>query len=163
MLKLIVLAVAVVAIVVPAAAFANNGATTGTDTFTDQSQNFGQDPCTGQLRTGVGTVSGVDTWVATPPDGFHVTTHVTATIPFYVALGPGPWDPQPGAYIGTLTLQGQSNEQDPGTAPGAASGTAQGIMVYADGSVRRQISEFHLTFSADGPPKVFFAHFVCAG
>jgi hypothetical protein len=36
-------------------------------------------------------------------------------------------------------------------------------MTYADGTVRRQNTEFHLTFSADGFPKVFFAHFTCAG
>jgi len=161
--KLIILAIAAIAIAVPVAAFAGNGATTWTESWTDQSNNFGQDPCTGQLRTGIGSVAGFDRFVETPTDGFHVTTTFTATIPFYVALGPGPWDPQPGAYLGTLVIQGGSDEQDPGPAPGASSGTSQGLMTYADGTVRRQIVEFHLTFSADGFPKVFFAHFICAG
>lgn len=161
LLLMLSLVTAIGALAVPAAAVAG-GATTGTETWTDQSNNFGQDACTGQLRTGIGTVAGFDRWVETPPDGFHVTTQFTATIPFYLALGPGPWDPQPGAYLGTLTMKGQSDEQDPGPAPGAASGTAQGTMVYADGTVRRQNSEFHITFGDNGW-KVFFAHFTCAG
>jgi hypothetical protein len=163
MRKLIMLAVAVAAIAIPVAAFAGNGATTGTDTWTDQpTNNFGQDPCTGQPETGIGNESGSDHWVQTGVDGFHVTGQVTGSVPFYVAQGPGPWDPQPGAYIGTWTYTGTFDEQHPGPAPGAASGTAHGVVTYADGSVRGVNTEFHLTFG-DGFPKLFFAHFICAG
>ena len=64
MRKLIILAVAAIAIGLPVGAFAGNGATTGTESWTDQSNNFGQDPCTGQLRTGIGSVAATASAVA---------------------------------------------------------------------------------------------------
>jgi hypothetical protein len=151
---------AAVALPVPALA---GGATTGVDSWSDEpTNNFGQDACTQQWETGVGSESGTARWIETPTGGFHVTGQITGSVPFYEALGPGPWDPQPGSYIGTWTYQGTFDEQDPGPAPGAASGTAHGVMVYADGTSRRINKEFHLTFG-ENEWKVFFARAVCAG
>jgi hypothetical protein len=163
MRKVIALAVAAVAIAAPLPALAGGAATTGVDTWTNEpNNNFGQDACTGQWETGIGSDSGIARWVETENGGFHITGQVSGVVPFYEALGPGPWDPQPGAYIGTWTFQGTFDEQDPRPAPGATSGTAHGVMVYADGTTRRINKEFHLTFGDDGP-KVFFANAICAG
>ena len=118
MRKLIILAVAAIAIGLPVGAFAGNGATTGTESWTDQSNNFGHDPDGVNSAPGVGSVAGFDRFVETPTDGFHVTTTFTATIPFYVVLGPGPSDPQPGAYIGTLVVQGRLERAGPGPGTG---------------------------------------------
>lgn len=161
MRKFIALATAALAIAVPLPALAG-GAVTGVDTWTNEpTNNFGQDACTGQWETGIGSESGMARWVETA-DGFHITGQITGSTPYYEALGPGPWDPQPGAYIGTYTFKGTFDEQLPGHAPGATSGTVQGLMVYADGTTRRINRQFHLTYG-DGGLKVFFANAFCAG
>jgi len=163
MRKVIALAVAAVAIAAPLPALAGGAATTGVDTWTNvPTNNFGQDACTGQWETGIGSESGMARFVETADGGFHATGQISGAVPFYEALGPGPWDPQPGAYIGTWTYQGTIDVQEPGPAPGAISGTSQGLMVYADGTTRRINKQFHLTFGDDGP-KVFFANATCAG
>jgi len=163
MRKLITIAAIAAAVLVPTSASAGVGATTSTEAWTETTNNFGIDPCTGQLRTGPGVVMGVDRLVETPPDGVHVSTEVSGATTFYVANGPGPWDPQPGAFLGTLTFTGHSYDEFPGPTQGAAGGTAHGVMTYADGTVRKQSSIFHLTFDSDGSPKIFFADFVCSG
>jgi len=99
-----------------------------------------------------------------PSGGTHVRVHFTGQVDLYEANGPGPWDPQPGAYVGTWTYEGHSTDQAPPSYKGAVTGVTSGTLVLADGRVLRRQVSFHLTFDEEGlPAKVFFAHFVCSG
>ena len=163
MRKLVLMAAcALVAGTIPALAAA--GAVRGTETFTESFSMFGPDPCVGKFVTGVVTNSGTANWVDTPSGGTHVRVDFSGTVDLYEANGPGPWDPQPGAFVGTWTYEAHISDQAPPSGKGSISGVTSGPFVLADGRVfRRQVS-FHLTFDGAGlPPKVFFAKFVCSG
>jgi hypothetical protein len=140
------------------------------DTFTDSWTNeptefFAPNPCVKKQATGTGVESGTAQGVITPNGSVHVRVETHGTVAFYEALGPGPWDPQPGAYIGTWTYNGKISDQAPPDQSGALTGTSHGPFVLADGRTVMMSSQFHLTFDKGGigPPKVFFAHFECAG
>ena len=162
--KLVALAVAGLALALaPTLAFA--GAVQSTDSWTDEPTEFFQpNACVQKQATGTGVESGM-AWITTTPNGgVHVHVAVHGTIALYEANGPGPWDPQPGAYIGTWTYDGKTSDQAPPDEDGATSGTSHGPFVLADGSTVTLSSEFHLTWDKDGnPPKLFFAHFTCGG
>ena len=138
---------------------------TFTDSWTDEPTEFFQpNACVKKQATGTGVESGTAHGVVTSNGSVHVRGETHGTIAFYEALGPGPWDPQPGAYIGTWTYDGRFSDQAPPNGAGALTGTSHGPFVLADGRTVMLSSEFHLTFDKAGnPPKVFFAHFECGG
>ena len=163
MRKLIVIAVCALAVVLPAVAAA--GAVRFSETFTDVPTFwFGPDPCVDKVVTGMGTESGTVSIVEPPSGGGHVRVDISGTVDLYEANGPGPWDPQPGALVGTWTYEAHISDQAPANGKGTVSGVTSGPFVLADGRVfRRQVS-FHLTFDGPGlPAKVFFAKSVCSG
>jgi hypothetical protein len=168
--KVWLLALGVIAVAATAAlpTLAAAGSVDTTETWTDQQKNwFGPDPCTGKTVTGIGTESGTASIVETPNEsgsGFaHVRLQAHGTVDLYEANGPGPWDPQPGAFVGTWTYDSKTSDQGPPDGQGSTTGVTSGPLVFPDGSsARRQVS-FHLTWDQNGPPKVFFAKFVCAG
>lgn len=144
-------------------AFAGAGAVHGSETFTETTSMFGPDECVDTFVTGQGVQSGTATFVDTPNGGTHVRVDIEGTIDLYEATNLDPEDPQPGAFLGTWTYEAHISDQFPPNSKGAVSGVTSGPFVLADGRVfRRQVS-FHLTFDDDGPAKVFFAKFVCAG
>jgi hypothetical protein len=156
-LALVVLA----AVALPAVAAA--GAVHFTESWTDEPTSFfGPDECTGLVLTGPGVESGTATIVETPNGGFHVRVDAYGTVDFYEAHGPDPWDPQPGAFVGTWTYELHLSEQVAPGGQGAISGVLAGPFVLADGTTARRQVSFHLTLDEDGPPKVFFAKGVCA-
>ena len=162
--KLVVLAaVAAVATLAPTVAF--GGADRFTESWTDEPTEFFQpNACIKRQVTGTGVDSGMAWITETPSGGTHVRGVIHGTVALYEALGPGPWDPQPGAFIGTWTYDGEFSDQAPPDESGALSGTSHGPFVFADGHSVMLNTGFHLTFDKNGnPPKVFFAHFACAG
>jgi hypothetical protein len=142
---------------------AGQGATQSVETFTEQANFFGADACTGSTITGTGTQSGTAYITETSNGGVHVRVDIQGSVDLYQANGPGPWDPQPGAFLGTWTYQDSISDQASPDGQGSTTGVTSGQFVLADGtSVRRQVM-FHLTWDKDGPPKLFFAKFICAG
>jgi hypothetical protein len=141
---------------------AADGATHSTDTFTEQRSWFGPDECSGVTITGQGTqtVTAFDT--ATSNGGLHERADVSGSVDLYQANGPGPWDPQPGRFIGTWTYTGHTSDQAPPDQAGATTGVTAGLLVFPDGSTARRQVMFHITWTTSGPPKLFFANFTCA-
>ena len=156
------LALGAVAALAPALAAADTGATHSTDTFTEQTSFFGPDECSGVTITGQGTQTVTVYDTATSNGSFHERADVSGSVDLYQANGPGPWDPQPGRFIGTWTYTGHTSDQAPPDEAGATTGVTAGSLVFPDGtSARRQVM-FHITWNTSGPPKLFFAKFVCA-
>jgi hypothetical protein len=149
----------------PAGALGDSGqaATHTVDTFTEQSGFFGPDECTGKTITGVGTQSVTVTETATSNGGFHDRVEISGSVALYVANGPGPWDPQPGAFVGTWTYDQQISDQAPAQSGGSTTGVSSGPFVLADGTILRRQVLFHITWDLNGPPKLFFAKFICSG
>jgi hypothetical protein len=142
---------------------AGQGATQRVETFTEEADWFGPDPCTGLTITGVGTQSGTSYITETPNGGAHTRTDIQGSVDLYQANGPGPWDPQPGAFIGSWTYHMTISDQSPPDGQGSTTGVTSGLLVFPNGtSARRQVL-FHLTWEKNGPPKLFFAKFICAG
>lgn len=162
MRKLILSAICVLA-AATLPALAGAGAVRGSETFTDTFSLFGPDPCVDRFVTGLVTNSGTASWVDTPNGGTHIRVDLSGSVDLYEANGPGPWDPQPGAFVGTWTYEAHISDQAPPSGKGSITGVTAGPLVLADGRVFRRQSTFHLTFDEDGPPKVFFARFVCSG
>jgi hypothetical protein len=162
--KLIALVATGLALVV-APSLALAGATQSTESWTDEPTNFfTPNACVRKQVTGSGLESGTAWITETPSGGTHVRGAFHGRIALYEALGPGPWDPQPGAYVGTWTYDGTFSDQAPPDESGAVTGTSHGPFVLADGRSLMLSSQFHLTFDKAGnPPKLFFAHFECAG
>jgi hypothetical protein len=152
-----------VAVLVPA--FALGGAAQQTDSWTNEPTGvFSPNACVQKQVTGTGVESGMAWITETPNGGAHVHGETHGTVALYEALGPGPWDPQPGAYVGTWTYDGTFSDQAPPNEAGAVTGTSHGRFVFADGHSAVLSSKFHLTFDKfDAPPKLFFAHFSCGG
>ena len=146
-------------------AFAAGGAVHTIETFTNEPTNwFGPDPCVGINVTGNGIESGTVQIVEPPSGGAHVRVDLQGSVDLYQANGPGPWDPQPGAFVGTWTYEAHISDQAPPNFTGAVTGVTAGPFVLADGRILRRQVSFHLTFAEDGlPPKVFFANGVCSG
>ena len=159
----IALALSVATALAPALAAADNGATQSTDTFTEQTSWFGPDECSGVTITGQGTQTVTVYDTATSNGSFHERAVVSGSVDLYQANGPGPWDPQPGAFIGTWTYSGLTSDQAPPNQAGATTGVTAGLLVFPDGNTARRQVMFHITWAADGPPKLFFAKFICAG
>ena len=156
----LMIAAAVVLVAAAVPALAGAGAVHGSVAFS----TFGPDPCVNKVVTGIATQSGTAEWVDPPSGGTHVRVEFTGSVDLYEANGPGPWDPQPGAFVGTWTYEGRSSDQAPPSFKGAVTGVTSGTLELADGRVLRRQVSFHLTFDEQGlPAKVFFAHFVCSG
>ena len=135
-----------------------------TESWTEQTHFFQPNACIKKQVTGTGVESGTNEVVVTSNGAVHVRTELQGSVALYEALGPGPWDPQPGAYVGTWTYEGHASDQAPPNEAGSLTGIAHGVFVLADGTTRILNSEFHITFDKAGnPPKVFFAHFECGG
>ena len=161
-----VAALAVFLLILPAIASADagQGATQSVQTFTEPTNFFGPDECTGKTITGTGTQSGTS-WISeTPNGGTHVRTEIQGSVDLYEANGPGPWDPQPGAFVGTWTYQATISDQAPPDDQGSTTGISSGPLVFPDGTSARRQAMFHITWAKDGsPPKLFFAKFICSG
>lgn len=142
---------------------AAGGATQSVDTFTEATTWFGPDECSGVTITGQGTQTITEYVTETSNGSVHVRDVVSGTVDLYQANGPGPWDPQPGAFIGTWTYSGLTSDQAPPNEAGSTTGVTAGSLVFPDGSTARRQVMFHITWAADGPPKLFFAKFTCAG
>jgi len=154
--------VAAIGLAVVPLAFATAGHFT--DSWTEQTHFFQPNACVEKQVTGTGVESGTAQIVETSSGSVHVRGETHGTVALYEALGPGPWDPQPGAYMGTWTYDGRFSDQAPPNEAGSLSGISHGLFVLADGRTVMLNSEFHITFDKDGnPPKVFFAHFTCGG
>ena len=148
--------------VAPALAFA--GVNQFVDTWTDEPTHFfSPNACVEHQAVGDGVESGT-AWITETANGtVHVRGQIHGTVALYYAFGP-PWDPQPGAYIGTWTYDGRFSEAALPNEAGSLTGTGQGPIVLADGHTAVLSSKFHLTFDTAGnPPKVFFANFTCSG
>ena len=150
---------------VPAlAADPGNGATQSVETFTEATNWFGPDACTGKTITGVGTQSGTSTITETPNGGVHVLTDIQGSVDLYEANGPGPWDPQPGAFVGTWTYTAHESDQAPPDAQGSTTRITSGPLVFPDGTSAKRELVFHITWDKDPPPlKLIFVRFVCGG
>jgi hypothetical protein len=142
---------------------AGEGATQSVDTFTEQTDWFGPDTCTGTTITGTGTQSGTSYTVTTPNGGVHERIDIQGSVDLYQANGPGPWDPQPGAFIGSWSYSTSISDQAPPDAQGSTTGVVKGPLVFPDGSVAKRQLVYHLTWQKNGPPKLFFVKFLCAG
>jgi hypothetical protein len=139
------------------------GATQVVQTFTDTANWFGPDACTGLTITGSGTETGTQYLTLTSNGGVHERDDIQGSVDLFQANGPGPWDPQPGAFIGTWTYTASLSDQAPPDGQGSTTGITSGLLVYPDGSSARRQVMFHITWQKNGPPKLFFAKFFCAG
>jgi len=146
-----------------AAADSGQGATHDVQTFTEEADWFGPDACTGLTITGTGTQTVTQYLTFTSNGGVHERDDVSGSVDLYQANGPGPWDPQPGAFIGTWTYTKSLSDQAPPDGQGATTGITSGWLVFPDGSSARRQVMFHITWQKNGPPKLFFAKFICAG
>jgi hypothetical protein len=145
-----------------AAGESGSGATQVVQTFTESSNWFGPDPCTGLTVTGTGTQTVTQYLTLTPNGGVHERDDIQGVVDLYQANGPGPWDPQPGTFIGTWTYSFSINDEAPPDGQGSTSGIARGWLVFPDGSSALRQVLFHITWQKGGPPKLFFVKFVCA-
>jgi hypothetical protein len=160
-IRRVVLAAVLAVLAVPVVAFAE--ATRTTETFTEATNFFqGTDTCAEIPTTGTGTQTVTVTEVETPTGGLHFQFDVVGSVDLYEALGPGPWDPQAGAYVGTWTYHGTVTDEGNFKFSGAVDGTTHGVFTFADGRTAMRMSEFHVSWHEDAPT-LFFAHFACGG
>lgn len=142
---------------------AGDGSTHSVDTFTEETDWFGPDACSNTTITGTGTESGTVDTVTTANGGVHERVDIQGSVDLYQANGPGPWDPQPGAFIGSWSYATSVSDQAPPDGQGSTTGVVKGPLVLADGTVAKRQLVYHLTWQKNGPPKLFFVKFVCAG
>jgi hypothetical protein len=143
---------------------AGAGATHSVQTFTEPTSWFGPDECSATTITGTGTQSGTDYITETDNGSVHVRTDITGSVDLYEANGPGPWDPQPGRFIGSWSYTTSISDQAPPNEAGSTTGKSSGTLTFPDGSTAKRQLVFHVTWDKDGnPPKLFFVKFVCAG
>lgn len=140
------------------------GSTHTVQTFAEPTSWFGPDTCSNTTITGTGTQSGTDYITETDNGGVHVRTDLQGSVDLYEANGPGPWDPQPGRFIGHWDYTSSISDQAPPAEDGSTTGKSSGTLTFPDGSTAKRQVLFHITWDKDGnPPKIFFAKFVCAG
>ena len=163
---IITVASLVAAIALPAVAGAGSGATHDFDSWTNEPTEWFQgEPCDGSPIVGRGLESGSARITETANGGAHVTGSATGVVPFYQANGPGPWDPQPGAYARYVDrARVHFDEQvDTRRAGDGRIGLRRAVLVYPDGSSQFRQVLFRLVRSQDGPPRLFLVKFVCGG
>jgi hypothetical protein len=151
-------------LVLPALAGAGSGqgATQVVQSFTRLQPWFGPDDCTGLTLTGTANESVTQYLTLTGNGGVHERDDVQGSVDLYQANGPGPWDPQPGAFIGTWTYQTTISDQAPPDGQGSTTAVTSGWLVFPDGSSALRQVLFHITWQKDGPPKLVFAKFLCS-
>jgi hypothetical protein len=143
---------------------AGEGATHSVETFTEPTSWFGPDACSNTTITGTGTQSGTSYITETDNGSVHVRVDIEGSVDLYQANGPGPWDPQPGAFIGHWDYATSISDQAPPNEAGSTTGKSSGTLTFPDGSTAKRQLVFHITWDKDGnPPKLFFVKFVCAG
>src|SRR6476659_2624919 len=124
-----VLVALVVVLALPAlgSAASTQGASQTVQTFTREADWFdGDDACTGMALVGTGTESVTQYLTSTSNGGVHEREDIQGSVDLYQAHGPGPWDPQPGAFVGTWTYQNSISDQAPPDAQGSTTGIASG-------------------------------------
>jgi hypothetical protein len=143
---------------------AGAGATHSVETFSEPTSWFGPDECSNTTITGTGTQSGTSYITETDNGSVHVRTDIQGSVDLYQANGPGPWDPQPGAFIGHWDYTTSISDQAPPSGAGSTTGKSSGTLTFPDGSTAKRQLIFHLTWDTAGNPlKLFFVKFVCAG
>ena len=161
--KLLVFALAVGTLAMPAAAFAS--AVQTTEAWSNEPTGLfynGDGFCTGQTVAGYGVSSGSAQITDTPNGGYHVRGSATETYELYEAFGP-PWDVTFGDFVGTWTMTVHFDEHFQPGAHASQGSVAAGIIVYADGSTERFQILFRLVVPPEGPPQLFLVRFVCSG
>jgi hypothetical protein len=154
---------AAVLLALPIAA-AGAGATHSVETFTEPTSWFGPDACSNTTITGTGTQTETNYVTETDNGSVHVLTDIQGSVDLYQANGPGPWDPQPGAFIGHWDYTTSISDQAPPNGAGSTTGKSSGTLTFPDGSTAKRQLIFHLTWDTAGNPlKLFFVKFVCAG
>ncbi len=140
------------------------GATHSVNTFTGPTSWFGPDECSNTTITGTGTQSETEYVTETSNGSVHVRTDIEGSVDLYEANGPGPWDPQPGAFVGHWDYTTSISDQAPPNEAGSTTGKSSGTLTFPDGSTAKRQLIFHLTWDTNGnPPKLFFVKFICAG
>jgi hypothetical protein len=134
------------------------------NTFSEPTSWFGPDECSNTTITGTGTQSGTEYVIETSNGSVHVRTDIEGSVDLYEANGPGPWDPQPGSFIGSWTYTTSISDQAPPNGAGSTTGISSGTLTFPDGSTAKRQLVFHITWDTAGnPPKLFFVKFICAG
>jgi len=150
----------------PALAIAGStqGASQTVRTFTREANWFqGDDACTGLAIVGSGTESITQYLTFTSNGGVHERDDIQGSVDFYHANGPGPWDPQPGAFVGTWTYRITISDQAPPDGQGSTTWLASGHFTFPDGSSALRQVLFHITWQkAPLPPVLVFGKSVCS-
>ena len=160
-----VLVALMVALALPSLAGADTqGATQTVQTFTRVADWFnGDDGCTGGATTGSGTESVTQYVTYTSNGGAHEREDIQGSVDLYQANGPGPWDPQPGAFVGTWTYRITISDQAPPDGQGSTTWLASGLFTFPDGSSAHRQILFHITWQkVPVPPVLVFGKFVCS-
>jgi hypothetical protein len=164
--RLLVAAVAVAALAVPAAASAG-GVVQFSESWTNEPTFWymGEFACEGTSGTvaGTGTDSGsVHVTETADPEGAHVRLDIEGSVDLYEASGP-PWDVHFGAFVGTWTYAAHQVEQYGPGGTGALSGVSHGPIVFADGDTAQLKIGFTLILDREEGPQLFFAKAACGG
>ena len=140
------------------------GATQTVRTFTRQADWFdGNDACTGLAIVGSGTESVTQYLTFTSNGGVHERDDIQGSVDLYQANGPGPWDPQPGAFVGAWTYRITISDQAPPDGQGSLTWLASGRFTFPDGSSAHRQVLFHITFQkVPEPPKLVFGKSICS-
>jgi len=143
---------------------ASTGATQTVRTFTEEVDWFaGDDACTGLAVTGSNIESVTQYLTFTSNGGVHEREEIQGSVDLYEANGPGPWDPQPGAFVGTWTYRITISDQAPPDGQGSTSWLASGRITFPDGSSALRQVLFHITWQkAPEPPKLVFGKSICS-
>ena len=161
-----VLTALIAGLAVPALSSAegSQGATQTVQTFSRETDWFQtDDACTGLDLVGSGTE-----WVAryitfTSNGGVHEREDVQGSVDLYQANGPGPWDPQPGDFVGTWTYRIMISDQAPPDAQGSTTWLASGSFTFSDGSSAYRQVMFHVTWQKEPkPPVLVFGKSICS-
>ena len=133
-------------------------------TFTREADWFdGDDACTGLAVVGSGTESVTQYLTFTSNGGVHERDDIQGSVDFYQANGPGPWDPQPGAFVGTWAYRITISDQAPPDGQGSRTWLASGRFTFPDGSSALRQVLFHITFQkVPVPPVLVFGKSDCS-
>ena len=156
--------VAVLALPALGSAGSTQGVSQTVRTFTREADWFdGEDACTGLAVVGTGTESVTQYLTSTSNGGVHEREDIQGSVDLYQANGPGPWDPQPGAFVGTWTYRITISDQAPPDAQGSTTWLARGPFTFSDGSSAHRQVLFHITWQKDPkPPVLVFGKSVCS-
>lgn len=161
-----VLAALVAGLALPAlgSADSSQGATQTVRTFIEETDWFqGDDACTGLDLTGSGMQTVTQYLTLTSNGGVHEREDIQGSVDLYQANGPGPWDPQPGAYVGTWDYRITISDQAPPDGQGSTTWLASGPLTFPDGSSAYRQVLFHITWQkVPTPPVLVFGKSICS-